>query len=433
MMRDLLHQVIQNIRANTLRSVLTMFGILWGVTSVIVLSAMGEGFRTGNQAVLEELGKNVAIVWGGRTSSQAGGQRAGRQLFLTVEDATALANESPLIAVVSPEIQRGGIRVKSEFNAASLTVHGVEPQYQQIRTLDIVRGRALNVADEQAGRRVAILGDEATRQLFGDRDSLGRVIHLNGLPYTVIGRIRRKDQDSSYSGPDNDKVFVPFSAMARDMPRPDVARGVVSQIILAPHPWVIGELERAFERRTGRLDAVAWPLEREVRRILSRRHDFEAIDRSALAIWDTSLQSLLFGRMVERMKSFFSLVGIVTLALGGLGVLNIMLVAVRERTREIGIRKAVGATTGEIQRQFFLEGFGITMLSGLVGFAVAVGLCTLVNLLPSPTNRFQGMVLTVETGVWAIAALTIVGVLASTYPARRASLMPTVDALRYEA
>lgn len=432
-MRDLLHQVASNLRANLLRSVLTMFGILWGVTSVVVLSATGEGFRLGNQTVLEELGRNVVIVWGGRTSSQAGGERAGRQIRLTVEDARALARESPLIAAVSPELQRGGVRVRSEFNAASLTVHGIEPEYQQVRTLDVRRGRAFRFTDDQAGRRVAILGDEATRQLFGDRESLGRVIHLNGLPYTVIGRLRRKDQDSSYSGPDNDKIFVPFSAMARDLPRTDVARGIVSQIILAPHAWVLPELERAFQRRTGRLEEVAWPLEREVRRILARRHGFDETDRSALAIWDTSLQSLLFGRMVDRMKRFFGLVGVVTLALGGLGVLNIMLVAVHERTREIGVRKALGATTGQIQRQFFLEGFAITMLSGMAGFGVAVALCTLVNLLPSPTNRFQGMILTLETGLWAVAAVTIVGVIASTYPARRAAMMPPVDALRYEA
>ena len=431
-MFDLLRQVLSNLRANKLRSFLTMFGILWGVISVVVLSATGEGFQRGNQKVLEELGRNIAIVWGGRASLQAGGERAGRRVFLTLDDARALARESGMIAVVSPELQRGGVRIKSEHNSAALTVHGIEPQYQQIRTIDIERGRAFRFTDEENSRRVAILGADATVQLFGSRDSLGKTVQLNGVPYTVIGRIRKKDQDSSYSGPDNNKVFIPFSAMARDLPRPDAEPGTLSQIIVAPHPWGVAALEQAFRQRTGRLEDVDWPLEREVRRVLARQHGFDPSDRVAVAMWDTSLQSLLFGRMVEKMKGFFGIVGVVTLALGGLGVMNIMLVAVRERTREIGVRKAIGATTAQIQRQFFLEGFALTMLSGGLGFVVALALCAGVNMLPMPTNRFQGMIVTWETGLMAVAALTLVGVVTSTYPARRAAKLPPVEALRYE-
>ena len=160
---------------------------------------------------------------------------------------------------------------------------------------------------------------------------------------------------------------------------------MVSQILLAPHPWVLDGLPRALDERTGRVEDVKWPLELEVRRILSRRHGFDAADTDAVTMWDTSVESLMFGRMVQAMKNFFSVVGVVTLALGGLGVMNIMLVAVRERTREIGVRKALGATTAQIQRQFFLEGFVLTMLSGAVGFAVALAICALVNMAPMPT------------------------------------------------
>jgi putative ABC transport system permease protein len=401
------------------------------VISVVVLSATGEGFQRGNQAVLEELGRNVGIIWGGRTSLQAGGERAGRQINLTVDDARALARESNMIAVVSPELQRGGINVKSAHNAAALSVHGIEPQYQAIRTIDIERGRLFRFTDEEGALRVAIVGADAAAQLFGTRDSIGQTIALNTIPYTVVGKIRKKDQDSNYSGPDNDKVFVPFSAMARDFPRTDVPPGVVSNIIVAPHQWVVDQLPGVLDSRTGRIEDIDWPLEREVRRILAPRHKFQPTDRNAIAMWDTTLETLMFSRMVQAMKDFFSIVGLVTLALGGLGVMNIMLVAVRERTREIGVRKALGATTGNVERQFFLEGFILTMFSGALGFVLALALCAAVNTLPMPT-RFQGMILTWQAGVGAIAVLALIGVVTSTYPARRAALLPPVEALRSE-
>jgi putative ABC transport system permease protein len=428
-MKEVFAQVLSNLRANKLRSFLTMFGILWGVISVVILAATGEGFRRGNEKVLQELGRNIAIVWGGRTTMQAGGERAGRRLFLTVDDARAL-ERSRMVAVVSCEINRG-LKVKSAYNAASLGVNGIEPQYQQIRTIELEKGRLFSFADEEEARRVAIIGADATKQLFGSRESIGEVVQINGLPFTVIGKIRKKDQDSSYSGPDNDKVFIPFAAMARDFPRTDVPAGVVSQIILAPHPWVVDMLPEALSSRTARIEDIDWPLEREVRRVLAQQHGFHAEDRDAIAMWDTSLESLMFGRMVQAMKDFFTIVGVVTLALGGIGVMNIMLVAVRERTREIGVRKALGATTTQIQKQFFLEGFVLTILSGAIGFVVALGLCALVNLLPMPP-RFQGMVLTWQAGIGAIATLVLIGISTSTYPARRAAQLPPVEALRFE-
>jgi putative ABC transport system permease protein len=431
-MQEVFSQVVSNLRANKLRSFLTMFGILWGVISVVILSATGEGFQRGNQHVLEELGKNIAIVWGSRTTMQAGGARAGRRILLTMEDARALERESNMIAVVSAEINRGGIQVKSAYNAAALTVDGIEPEYQAIRTIDIAAGRPFGFADEEEARRVALVGPDAATQLFGSREAIGQTLHLNGMPYTVIGQLRKKDQDSAYNGRDNEKVFVPFSAMARDFPRTDVPEGVLSQIVLAPHPWVVDELPAALNARTGRIEDIDWPLAREVRRVLARRHGFNPADRDAIQVWDTSLESLMFGRMVGAMKNFFSIVGIVTLALGGIGVMNIMLVAVRERTREIGIRKALGATTQQIQRQFFLEGFLLTALSGALGFVIALGLCALINLAPMPP-RFQGMILTWQAGTAAIAALVFVGVATSTYPARRAAQLPPVEALRAEA
>jgi putative ABC transport system permease protein len=224
---------------------------------------------------------------------------------------------------------------------------------------------------------------------------------------------------------------VPFSAMTRDLPLPGAPAGTLSEIIVSPQQKVVDRLPGILESRSGRIEDIDWPLQREIRRILGPLHRFDAEDRNAIAVWDTTLETLMFGRMIETMKTFFRTVGFVTLALGGIGVMNIMLVAVRERTREIGVRKALGATTRQVQRQFFLEGFLLTMFSGAIGFGVAVALCAAVNLLPLPT-RFQGMVLTWQTGVWAVSILTLIGVLTSTYPARRAAQLPPVEALRFE-
>jgi putative ABC transport system permease protein len=430
-MREAITQSFQNLRANKLRSFLTMFGILWGMISVVVLSATGEGFRRGNDKVLRELGKNIGIIWGGRTSMQAGGERAGREIQLTLADARAIAEESSMIAVVSPELQRGGVRAKSAYNAANAQVTGIEPQYQEIRTIELEYGRNFTFQDEEQVARVAIVGFDMAEQLFGKRHIVGETMTLNGVPYVVVGKIRKKNQDSNYSGPDNNKIFVPFAAMSRDMPRRDAAPGVLSDIIVAPKDWVVADLPRALDERPGRIEDMDWPLERNVRAILARRHGFDPADKQAIAMWDTSLETLMFGRMISHMKLFFTIVGVVTLALGGIGVMNIMLIAVKERTREIGVRKALGATTRVIERQFFLEGMFLTLLSGGVGMTAALGLCQLVNLAPLP-DRFSGMILSWPSGFAALATLVTIGIVTSTYPARKAADLPPVEALRFE-
>jgi putative ABC transport system permease protein len=430
-MKEALVQSFENLRANKLRSFLTMFGILWGMISVVVLSATGEGFRRGNDKVLRELGKNIGIVWGGRTSMQAGGERAGREIRLTLDDARAIAAESSMIAVVSPEIERAAVRVKSSYNAAAARITGIEPQYQDIRTIELEYGRNFTWKDEQQVSRVAIVGFDMAEQLFGKRNILNEPITLNGMPYTVVGKIRKKNQDSNYSGPDNNKIFVPFAAMAQDLPRRDAEPWTLSDIIVAPKDAVVEDLPRALDERTGRIEDIDWPLEQNVRSILARRKGFDPADRQAITMWDTSLETLMFSRMIGHMKLFFSVVGIVTLLLGGIGVMNIMLVAVKERTREIGVRKALGATTAAIQRQFFLEGFFLTLVSGGAGMVLALALCQLVNLAPMP-DRFSGMIVSWQSAVMSIATLTAIGVVTSTYPARRAAELPPVEALRFE-
>ena len=429
-MKEAFLQSLQNLRANKLRSFLTMFGILWGMVSVVVLSAMGEGFQLGNEKVLKELGKNIGIVWGGRTGLQAGGERAGRVIRLNIDDARAFEAESAMVAVVSPELQKGAV-IKSAYNSASSSINGIEPQYQHIRTIELEAGRLFTPQDEEQVARVAIIGFDMAEQLFGKRSIVGEPVSINGLPFTVVGKIRKKQQDSNYSGPDNNKIFLPFATMARDMPLKDAPPGTISDIIVAPKPWVVDQLPRVLDERTGRIEDIRWPLESNLRAILARHHGFDPDDEQAMAMWDTSLNTLMFDRMIGNMKRFFSVVGIVTLALGGIGVMNIMLIAVKERTKEIGVRKALGATTGNIQRQFFLEGFFLTMISGGAGMLLAIGLCQLVNLAPMPA-RFAGMIVSWETALLGLGLLVTVGVVTSTYPARRAAELPPVEALRFE-
>ncbi len=435
---DLFAQTFSNLRANKMRSFLTMFGIIWGVISILLLSAMGEGFGRGNQHVLEELGKNIIIIRNGRTSMQAGGERAGQLVRLTIDDLYALQREAKLLDQISPELIRSGVKAKSAYNASSIQMSGIWPVYQYLRTLEVDRGRPITERDCLEVRRVAVLGFDASKQLFADRDPVGASITLNGLPYTVIGRVRKKEQDSNYTGADDQRLFMPYETARKDFPlignlnTPDH----LSTIIAGPKPEVLPMLRDIIEREKNvrvffGLNSRG-PVEQDIRNVLARRHNFDPRDPEAISFWNTAIESVMFAKMIDGMDRFFLAVSIVTLLLGGIGVMNIMLVAVRERTQEIGIRKALGATAGSIQWLFFAEGLLLTALSGIIGYAVGAGLCALINMTPMP-ERFSGMILTWQINVFAVGVLMVIGVAASTYPARRAALLPPIEALRFEA
>ena len=430
---NILPQVWDNLRANKMRSFLTMFGIMWGIISIVILSALGEGFQRGNETVMRELGRNILIIRNGRTSMQAGGERAGRPIRIDFEDVLALKRDSKLLEDVTPEIMKGNLRVKSSFNAATLQMSGIWPVYQKIRTIDVDNGRLIGDQDNDEVRRVIVIGYEAARQLFADHNPVDQQIQLDGIPYTIIGKIRKKDQDSNYTGADNERLFIPYETMKKDFPltgglnTPDT----LSAIIAAPYENIADKMVEELAAQ-GKIDFFkGGPLEDEVRTIIGKRHNFDHQDQEALSIWNTALQSVMMHNIIKGMNEFFVSVSIITLALGGIGVMNIMLVAVRERTKEIGVRKALGATHGNIQWQFFGEGFVLTFGSGSIGLGGGVVLSALINLLPMPA-RFAGMIITWQTSALAIGTLIVIGIAASVYPARRAAVLPPVEALRFE-
>ena len=413
---EILRQTLESFRAHKMRVFLTMFGIVWGIASVILLVGLGRGFSVDSKKRMQTLGKDLVIVWGGRTSSQVGGLAAGREISLTIEDARLVRDECYQVKNVSPELRRSVPEV-SQFNSANRGVVGMWPSYQQFRSLLLSEGRLLTDEDEREARRVVILGDAARAQLFSGQPAVGAALSIKGVPYTVIGVLQKKKQNSNYSGPDNDYLYAPYSAVARDFPppqKPGIVRGYLDNIV--------------FE--------VADPEEHEeavlqVRRTLGRIHHFDAKDKDALFIWDTMEGAKLVENIFNVITIFFACVAIITLCLGGIGVMNIMLVSVTERTREIGVRKAIGATRRDILRQFFAESAILTVVSGVLGLTFGVGACVALTVIPLPDFVPHPIVSPISI-IASVLTLSIITLTAGMYPAQRAAEMAPVDSLRYE-
>jgi len=415
---EILRQAIATFRAHKMRTFLTMFGLVWGIASVIILVGLGRGFVVDQKKHMETLGKDLVIVWGGRTSAQVGGRAAGREIHLNVDDAELIRDECYLIKNVSPELRRT-IPEVSQFNEANRGVVGMWPSYQDFRSLKISEGRLITDDDEREGRRVLVLGSKAYRQLFPGQPAIGATVLVKSVPYSVIGVLEEKKQNSNYSGPDNDYLFAPYSAVSRDFPPPDkpgagITRGYLDDIV-----FEVGDPEEHEE-------AVM-----QVRRAIARVRHFDPLDKDALFIWDTMDGAKQLAKIFGVVTLFFGCVAIVTLCLGGIGVMNIMLVSVSERTREIGTRKAMGATKRDILRQFFAESAMLTIASGIVGFSFGVGLCLAMEALPLPDFVPHPIISPISI-VLAIVTLSLITVTAGMYPAQRAADMTPVESLRYE-
>ncbi|HXX21501.1 MAG TPA: ABC transporter permease [Candidatus Acidoferrum sp.] len=412
---DLLEDTIHTLWAHKLRTFLTMFGITWGIVSITLMVAATQGLRVGLKRNQETFGKDIMIFFAGRTSMQAGGMRAGRDIKWYEDDYLAVLDQSPACRYALPEIGNQ-VPLRSRYNSGTLLVVGSLPPFAEQRSIAIAAGRFYNDEDQASGNRVAFLGSDAKKQLYGSRDAIGETIWLADIPYTVIGVMRPKNQNSSYDGEDIRKIFIPYSAIVRDFPtKPPMPPRTIDHMLIVP--------KSLDEHVACKHQALA---------ALGTIHRFDPKDEEAAFVWDTIKNQQANALIMDGMEYFMGSVGIITLCLGGLGVMNVMLVAVRERTREIGVRKALGATRKAIVSQFFIETLIIAFLSGGVGMGMAYGFCALVDLLPMPPV-FAGLLPTWESGLLSFALLSVIAVLSALYPANRAAVVDPIEALRHEA
>ncbi|HSA93713.1 MAG TPA: ABC transporter permease [Terriglobales bacterium] len=413
MFLDIFRQTLRTLWAHKLRSFLTMFGIAWGVGSLLLLIGLGEGFRSGNKRQLDTIGEDIMFMFGGRIPAVEGSHQAMKPFRLTHGDYLAVKEEARHLRAISPVLNRGDIRAASEFNSTNGQVFGVNANYDVIRYMPLAQGRWLNELDDQQQRRVAVLGDEMRRNLFPGRPFLGTTILLNGVRFEVIGSIEKMRGESSMT---DMRVFIPYQTMRILFPLKDEDRvDGITYLNYRPASREVHDDARM-----------------EVRRIIARRKGgFDYTNDDNFWDWDTVKSQETIGKIFDAMNLFLGGVGLVTLALGAIGIINIMLVSVTERTREIGLRKALGATNRSILTQFFLEGAFLTLISGGVGIAAAAGFMMLLAQLPAPEG-FDTPRLVPSSATVAVLALSFAGIVAGLYPARKAALMQPVEALRQE-
>ncbi len=411
---DIFGQTLRTLWGHKLRSFLTMFGIAWGVFSLLLLVGLGEGFRSGNKKEFDQLGENVMFIWSGRAPAMRGSFTALRQYYLTYRDYLDILRECRSVGAAAPVISRNDIRAVSDFYQASGQINGVFAMFNQIRYLPIRDGRWLNAMDDAQKRRVIVLGDEARRTLFSGRPPVGSTIMLNGLSFEVVGTVQRIGHGDNNN--QNLKSYIPYGTMHENF-RP---------INVGEAPDVISLIE--YQPKTRALHETA---RQEVHKVIARNHGFDAENPDSFDEWDTIKSVDQIGRLFDAMNTFLGSVGLVTLALGAIGIINIMLVAVADRTPEIGLRKALGATHASIMFQFFVEGAFLTLLSGGIGIAAAAAVMASMSGV-SLGEGFDPPQLVAKTALLAVGSLALAGVVAGLYPARRAALLQPVEALRKE-
>ncbi len=416
-LKELILQSWDALSRNRLRSILTMMGIVWGLTTVVLLLGYGESVSEGVLTAFLGIGNNVIIVWQGQTSMQAGGQRAGKRINFKYEDIQAIRDEAPLVRLVSAEWD-DAVAYKYGDKVISVQSKAIQYPYGEMRKLNVAEGRYFEESDFTEHRHVLIFGPNAAKKVFGNRDPVGDQVTINGETWDVIGLLHLKIQDSSNNGPDNENVFLPFESMSDFNNQRDPGMFVFQPVTALQHKAALGQ----------------------VREVLARRHNFNPKDDKSSPEWDTVDDAKDIQQFGIALRLILGFIGVLTLGVGGVGVMNIMLVSVSERTKEVGLRKALGARNRDIALQFLVEALVLTFAAGLVGMLVSVLLAHAIPPMPlysemyKTANHEGDIVLKTSSSVMltAFVILAFVGVTAGMWPALKASRMEPVEALRYE-
>jgi putative ABC transport system permease protein len=417
-LKELVQQSWAALLRNRLRSALTMLGITWGVISVVLLLAFGRGLGQSVVSAVGNMGNNVIVIWPGQTSMQAGGQRAGRSVHFEYADVEAIRSGVPIVRAVSAE-SCSDFGYKIGTRVVSLTTRGVELPYGSMRRLlDLQDGRYFEQGDYVNHRRVVVLGYNAAKRAFQGAPAVGQTVLVKGQSLEVIGVLNNKIQDSMYMGPDNEQAFVPFELynLLKNRRDPDM-------IIIQP---ITAELHT---------EALA-----AARRVISLRHQFDPRDAKATPEWDTVETGKVLRYFSIGLEVMMGIIGMLTLGVGGVGVMNIMLVSVTERTREIGLLKALGARQWNILSQFLVEALVLTFLGGLAGMFASWLLTVVIPPLPLysefyKTANHEGDIFlraSLNVMLTSTVILTIVGIVSGFWPALKASRLEPIEALRAE-
>jgi putative ABC transport system permease protein len=414
MWRILLQEFYGDLKTQKLRAFLTIFSLAWGTIAIVLLLSFGEGLRRSVVNGLLNAYDRMFMIYGGETSRTYEGLPSGRRIRLTEQDGELLRRTIPGVELVSPSYGRGGARLRAGDVSTTTYMEGVYPSFELMRRMyPVAGGRFLNERDLEERRRVVFLGDSIAKRLFGDAPPVGQTLLIDDLPFTVVGVMQRKLQSSMNNGPDADRAIIPASTF-----RAIYGPRYVDHLLVRPRDVQSAEQVKA-----------------EISRVLGRRYRFDPADERALNLWDLIEEEKLARRIMLGIQIFLGVVGGLTLVVAGVGVANIMYVAVRERTREIGVKRALGARRRHIVAQFVFEALLLALTGGLAGLAVAAAVVLIVDGLPASNEAMEYLAnpkLPWPIALGTVLALMAIGLAAGVFAARRAAAVDPVESLRYE-